>query len=81
MKIKVSDTNGILKHTNLGSSPWQQIQMGKVGYTKIAKLHPSTPPTLLVLVAASSGLDGYIKLWDLETGKLLKSIDGGPGKK
>jgi len=30
-------------------------------------------------VAASSGLDGYIKLWDLESGKLIKSIDGGPG--
>ena len=30
-------------------------------------------------VAASSGLDGYIKLWDLESGKLVKSIDGGPG--
>lgn len=30
-------------------------------------------------VAASSGLDGYIKIWDLETGKLLRSIDGGPG--
>ena len=32
-----------------------------------------------VAVGASSGLDGYIKLWDMETGKLLKSIDGGPG--
>ncbi len=31
-------------------------------------------------VGASSGLDGYIKLWNIETGKLLKSIDGGPGK-
>ena len=30
-------------------------------------------------VGASSGLDGYIKLWDLESGKMLKSIDGGPG--
>ena len=33
-----------------------------------------------VPVAASSGLDGYIKLWNLEDGKLLKSIDGGPGQ-
>ena len=32
-----------------------------------------------LVVGASSGLDGYIKLWDIETGKLLKSIDGGPG--
>ena len=39
-----------------------------------------TPPTHWHLVAASSGLDGYIKLWDLESGKLLKSIDGGPGE-
>lgn len=34
---------------------------------------------VISLVGASSGLDGYIKLWDMETGKLLKSIDGGPG--
>lgn len=33
----------------------------------------------MYVVAASSGLDGCIKLWELETGKLLKSIDGGPG--
>ena len=31
------------------------------------------------LVAASSGLDGYIHLWDLESGKQIRSIDGGPG--
>ena len=31
-------------------------------------------------VAASSGLDGYIHLWDLESGKQIRSIDGGPGK-
>jgi len=35
--------------------------------------------SLFLVVGASSGLDGYIKLWDMETGKLLKSIDGGPG--
>ena len=29
--------------------------------------------------AASSGLDGHIKIWELENGKLVKSIDGGPG--
>ena len=47
-----------------------------------AELHPPTPPTFFIdfIVAASSGLDGYIKLWDLETGKLLRSIDGGPGQ-
>lgn len=32
------------------------------------------------VVGASSGLDGYIKLWDMESGKLLRSIDGGPGE-
>ncbi len=32
-----------------------------------------------ITVGASSGLDGYIKLWDMESGKLNKSIDGGPG--
>jgi len=32
------------------------------------------------LVAASSGLDGYIHLWDLESGKQIRSIDGGPGE-
>ena len=31
-------------------------------------------------VAASSGLDGHIKIWELENGKLVKSIDGGPGE-
>ena len=35
--------------------------------------------TVVSAVGASSGLDGYIKLWDMESGKLLKSIDGGPG--
>lgn len=35
--------------------------------------------TVVSVVGASSGLDGYIKLWDMESGKLLKSIDGGPG--
>ena len=34
---------------------------------------------VVVVVGASSGLDGYIKLWDMDNGKLLKSIDGGPG--
>ncbi|KAL5469108.1 hypothetical protein EMCRGX_G030306 [Ephydatia muelleri] len=29
-------------------------------------------------LAASSGLDGFIKVWDLESGKLIKNIDGGP---
>ena len=33
----------------------------------------------MVSVAASSGLDGFIKVWDLESGKLVKNIDGGPG--
>ena len=29
-------------------------------------------------VAASSGLDGYIKLWSLVSGEEVRSIDGGP---
>lgn len=33
----------------------------------------------LPIVAASSGLDGFIHLWDLESGKQIRSIDGGPG--
>lgn len=31
-------------------------------------------------VAASSSLDAHIRIWDLETGKQIKSIDAGPGK-
>lgn len=31
-------------------------------------------------IAASSSLDAHIRLWDLETGKQIKSIDAGPGK-
>ena len=38
-----------------------------------------THAIIIMSVAASSGLDGYIKLWELDNGKLLKSIDGGPG--
>ncbi|EMP27744.1 WD repeat-containing protein 61 [Chelonia mydas] len=30
-------------------------------------------------IAASSSLDAHIRLWDLETGKQIKSIDAGPG--
>ena len=52
-----------------------------IDYTKKLSSTHLLHPLVLLLVAASSGLDGYIKLWDLETGKLLKSIDGGPGKK
>lgn len=33
-----------------------------------------------VVVAASSGLDGLIKIWNLTTGQMVKSIDGGPGE-
>ena len=29
-------------------------------------------------VAASSGLDGYIKVWSLTSGDQIRSIDGGP---
>ena len=36
---------------------------------------PSPPPPP---VAASSGLDGYIKVWNLTSGEQLKSMDGGP---
>ncbi len=31
-------------------------------------------------VAASSSLDSHVKIWDLENGKQVKSIDLGPGK-
>lgn len=31
-------------------------------------------------IAASSSLDAHIRLWDLETGKQIKSLDAGPGK-
>ena len=31
-------------------------------------------------IAASSSLDSHIRLWDLENGKQIKSIDAGPGK-
>lgn len=31
-------------------------------------------------IAASSSLDAHIRLWDLENGKQMKSIDAGPGK-
>jgi WD repeat-containing protein 61 len=34
----------------------------------------------LVSVAASSSLDSFIRLWDLESGKQFKSIEGGAGK-
>ena len=32
-----------------------------------------------ITVAASSSLDSYIRVWDLESGKQLKAIDCGPG--
>lgn len=31
-------------------------------------------------IAASSSLDAHIRLWDLETGKQIKSLDAGPGE-
>lgn len=31
-------------------------------------------------IAASSSLDAHIRLWDLENGKQIKSIDAGPGE-
>lgn len=31
-------------------------------------------------IAASSSLDAHIRLWDLETGKQIKSMDAGPGE-
>ena len=37
------------------------------------------PICLAAVVAASSGLDGLIKIWNLSTGQIMKSIDGGPG--
>uniref|UniRef100_A0A1X7T8U2 Uncharacterized protein n=1 Tax=Amphimedon queenslandica TaxID=400682 RepID=A0A1X7T8U2_AMPQE len=36
----------------------------------------ATDPTAKIL--ASSGLDGNIRLWDLESGSFIKSIDRGP---
>ena len=34
--------------------------------------------SLLSIALASSGLDGHIKIWDIETGAFIKNIDGGP---
>lgn len=31
-------------------------------------------------IAASSSLDAHIRLWDLENGKQIKSMDAGPGE-
>lgn len=31
-------------------------------------------------IAASSSLDAHIRLWDLEFGKQIKSMDAGPGR-
>lgn len=31
-------------------------------------------------IAASSSLDAHIRLWDLESGKQIKSMDAGPGQ-
>ena len=39
---------------------------------------PASPLLPSPPVAASSGLDGYIKLWSLASGEQLRSIDGGP---
>lgn len=32
-------------------------------------------------IAASSSLDAHIRIWDLETGKQIRSIDAGPGER
>ena len=34
----------------------------------------------MFLVIASSGLDGLIKIWELASGQLVRTIDGGPGE-
>jgi WD40 repeat protein len=34
----------------------------------------------LQLVAATCALDAQIKLWDIESGKLIRDIDATPGK-
>ena len=73
-------TSGRLKHTSLESSPWQQILLDIVSKMYYHLSHSTLQLHPCILVAASSGLDGYIKLWDMEAGKLLKSIDGGPGE-
>lgn len=31
------------------------------------------------IVAASSSLDSHIKLWDLDAGKQIRTLDAGPG--
>lgn len=31
-------------------------------------------------MAASSSLDSHIKLWDLDAGKQIRTLDAGPGK-
>ena len=75
-------------HTSLELSPWQPIQLEVVSRIIIVMYSLCshtyliaflTPTHIALIVAASSGLDGYIKLWNLENGKPLKSIDGGPG--
>jgi WD40 repeat protein len=35
--------------------------------------------SFVVLVAATCALDAQIKLWDIESGKLIRDIDATPG--
>jgi hypothetical protein len=34
----------------------------------------------ILIVAATCALDAQIKLWDIESGKLIRDIDATPGK-
>ena len=43
-------------------------------------LHSSDLSLTLLPVAASSSLDSHVRIWDLDSGKMAKSIDAGPGR-
>ena len=57
----------------------ERLVLFQSGRPHCVHLYTEYPLYIKNLVGASSGLDGYIKLWDLRSGKLLRSIDGGPG--
>ncbi len=60
--------------TGMVATPW--YIMTKKMTRKKNKLFCITHLT----VAASSSMDSHIRLWDLDNGKQIKSIDSGPGK-
>lgn len=36
--------------------------------------------TWMISVAASSSLDSHVRVWDVDTGKCIKSMEAGPGR-